>query len=351
MGWDWDKLQEQKRSSSGRGQGGSPPPGLDEIFEKIRGATGKLPGGGLILIALGILLFLAYSCVYTVGVNEVGVVQRFGKYNRTVQSGLNFKLPNGIEKVTKVNIRQTFKEEFGARATTSGLRSRYNSSSTYQSESLMLTGDLNVAIVPWIVQYKIKDARKYLFMVRNPVGTLKCLSESCMRLVVGDSSIDEVISKRVQIADQARGLLQKELDRAETGIRVDSILMQKTNVPEPVQSSFNQVNQAVQEKETMILKAKEAYFKVIPAAKGEAEKTIKASEGYALDRINRAKGDAARFLAQYKEYAKAKDVTRRRLYLEAMEGIFPQIGSKYLVDSDLKNVIPFLNLVKSEGEK
>jgi membrane protease subunit HflK len=213
----------------------------------------------------------------------------------------------------------------------------------------MLTGDLNVALVPWIVQYRINDPYKYLFKVRNVRVTLRDLAESSMRLVVGDRSINEVISKREEIASSAKELLQEQLDEAETGIRVTTIEMKKTNVPEPVQRSFNEVNQAVQEKERMIYQAREAYNKVIPAAKGQAEKTIRAAEGYALDRVNRAKGDAARFLALYEEYDKAQDITRRRLYLEAILEIFPKLGSKYIVDSDQNNLLPLLNLGKSEG--
>jgi len=215
----------------------------------------------------------------------------------------------------------------------------------------MLTGDLNVALVPWIVQYRIIDPYKYLFKVDNVRSTLRDLSESTMRLVVGDRSINEVISKRKEIADATKQQLQKELDEAETGIKVTTIEMKKTNVPEPVQPSFNEVNQATQEKERMIYQAREAYNKIIPAARGNAEKTIKSSEGYALERVNQAKGDAARFLSLYEEYSKAQDVTRRRLYLEAMKEVFPQMGEKYIVDADQKNLLPLLNLGKSEGGK
>jgi membrane protease subunit HflK len=172
-----------------------------------------------------------------------------------------------------------------------------------------------------------------------------------MRLVVGDRSINEVISKREEIADEARGLLQKELDEAETGISVVTIEMKKTNVPGPVQHSFNEVNQAVQEKERMVYQAREEYNKAIPAAKGNAEKTIKSAEGYALERVNRAKGDASRFVAQYREYARAKDVTRRRLYLEALKDLFPKLGSKYIIDADQKNLLPLLNLGRQGGSQ
>ncbi len=351
MAWDWEKLQQQHKKG-GSGGGSGEPPGFDEIIEKIRGAKGKFPGGVVLIVIAAIALYLIYSCAYKVELNEVGVVQRFGEYVRTEQPGLNFKLPNGIEKVTKVNVKLTFKEEFGVAARQTDYRSRYPSRSTSSlHESLMLTGDLNVAVVPWIVQYKIKDPYDFLFKVRDVIGTLRDLSESCMRLVVGDSTVDEVIKERQQIADKAMALLQKELDVAETGIRVDKILMQKTNVPEPVQPSFNQVNQSMQEKETMIFKANEAYFKVIPAAKGEAEKTIKAAEGYALDRVNRAQGDASRFLSHYEEYSKAPDITRRRLYLESIQEIFPKLGNKYIVDSDQKNLLPLLNLGNPEGGK
>jgi membrane protease subunit HflK len=286
-----------------------------------------------------------------VELNQVGVVQRFGEYVRTEPPGLNFKLPNGIEKVTKVNIKLTFKEEFGSAVRQMDRRSRYAPAATYLNESLMLTGDLNVAVVPWVVQYRISDPYKYLFKVQNVLSTLRDLSESSMRAIVGDSSVDEVIKERQLIAGEAKKLLQKELTDAETGITVDKILMQKTNVPEPVQPSFNQVNQAMQEKETMIFKANEAYFKIIPAAKGDAEKTIRSAEGYALDRVNRAKGDASRFLSVYAEYSKSPDITRRRLYLESIQKIFPKLGEKYIVDADQKNLLPLLNLRKLEGGK
>jgi membrane protease subunit HflK len=213
----------------------------------------------------------------------------------------------------------------------------------------MLTGDLNVAVVPWIVQYRVKDPYNFLFKVRDPRRLLQDMSESSMRLVVGDRSIDEVISKRDEIAVEAKTVLQKELDQAESGIYIVTIELQKTNVPGPVQPSFNEVNQATQEKEQMIYRAREDYNKAIPTARGEAERTIRAAEGYALDRINRAQGDAARFTDQVTEYAKAKDVTKRRLYLETISEVFPKLGAKYIVDSDQKNVLPLLNLGKEGG--
>jgi membrane protease subunit HflK len=342
MPWDWDKLQKQKM-----GRGG-PPPQMDEVLSKFKGLKGKFRGFWAI-IAIIVILIIISSSFYTIGVNQVGIVQRFGKYVRTTSPGLNFKLPWGIEKLTKVPVRLIKKEEFGLRTIRAGVRTQYATATAYLNESLMLTGDLNVAVVPWIVQYRIRDPYKYLFKVKNVNSTLRDLAESTMRLVVGDRSINEVISKREEIADQAKVLLQKELDEAETGINVVTIEMKKTNVPEPVQPSFNEVNQATQEKERMIYQAREEYNKAIPAAKGNAEKTIKAAEGYALDRINRSKGDAARFLALYAEYSKAKDVTRRRLYLETLKDLFPRLGSKYIIDEEQKNVLPLLNLGMGKG--
>ena len=204
MAWDWDKLQKQKR-----GRPDSTPPQMDDVLEKIKEIKGKM-GGSWIIILIVLILLLGFSMVYTVGVNEVGIVQRFGRYVRTEQPGLNFKLPRGIEKVTKVNIKLTFKEEFDGSTPQLRSRSRYAIPVGQQNESLMLTGDLNVAVVPWIVQYRIQDPYNYLFKVKDVIGTLRDLSESSMSLVVGDSSVDEVIRERVEIANKAKELLQKE---------------------------------------------------------------------------------------------------------------------------------------------
>jgi len=342
MNWDWDKLKQQQQNVGG----GGIPPNVAEFIKKIKAF--KLPGGPIIILVL-IALFFGSSMFYTVGVDEVGIVQRFGKYIRTSQPGLNFKLPSGIEKITKVKIKRVYKEEFGFSSLGRDVGERFQKDSENANVSLMLTGDLNVGLVPWIVQYRIKDPYKYMFKVRDVPKLLKDMSEAAMSLVVGDRSINEVITKREEIAIEARNVLQKEMDNAEAGINIVTIEMKKTNVPGPVQSSFNEVNQAVQEKEQMIYKAKEDYNKAIPAARGEAERTIQAAEGYALDRINRAKGDAARFTAVYNEYIKAKDVTKRRLYLEMIQELFPKLGQKYIIDSEQKNFLPLLNLGKQNG--
>ena len=342
MAWDWEKLKQQQRPTGG----GGVPPQMDDIIKKLKGL--KLPGGPLVIIII-VIVFFGTSTFYTVKQDEVGVVQRFGEFVRTTQPGLNFKLPAGIEKVTKVNVKQVRTEEFGFTSGAADVRSRFSGRSENVNVALMLTGDLNVGLVPWIVQYRVKNPFNFLFKVRDNRKLLVDMSEASMRIVVGDRSINDIINKRDEIAVEAREILQKELDHAEAGIHISTIEMKRTNVPGPVQPSFNEVNQATQEKEQMIYQAKEEYNKEIPAARGEADRTIKGAEGYALDRINRAKGDEARFVAVYKEYAKAKDVTKRRLYLETLRGLFPKLGPKYIIDADQKSVLPLLNLGAQKG--
>jgi membrane protease subunit HflK len=328
-----------------KGNGGLPP-GVDKILKTI---TGGFKGGrfniALIILAI-VLVWIVFSCAYTVGVDEVGMIQRFGRYVRTTTPGLHFKLPWGIENLTKVRVKYVYTEEFGLRTLQAGIKTEYASGKRYLNESLMLTGDLNCAVVPWIVQFRIDDPYQFLFKVRNVRETLRDLSESVVRLVVGDRSINEVISKRKEIADEVKIKLQKVLNEAETGLKLVNVELKKTNVPAAVQPSFNEVNQAVQEKERLIYQAREEYNKIIPKARGEAEQTIKQAEGYALDRVNRAKGDANRFQAVWEEYTKAKDVTRRRLYLEAMGIVLPRMGNKYIIDPDQKGLLPLLNLEK-----
>jgi membrane protease subunit HflK len=335
MSWDWDRLKEQQRKT-----GGGVPPNVDELVKKVKNI--KLPGGPIVIL-IALVVVAVYSSIFTVKQDEVGIVQLFGRYVRTAQPGLNFKMPLGIERVTKVNVKGIRTEEFGFTSESLSNRSRFSAGDA-ENVSLMLTGDLNVAVVPWIVQYRVKDPFNYLFKVRDVRRLLVDMSEAAMRLVVGDSSINEVINKRGEIAIAAREILQQEIDLAESGLHIVTIEMKKTNVPGPVQPSFNEVNQATQEKEQLIYQAREDYNKAIPAARGEAERTIRTAEGYAVDRVNRAKGDASRFTALFTEYVKAKDVTKRRLYLETLGVVWPRIGDKFIVDSDQKNLLPLLNL-------
>ncbi|MGD9249816.1 MAG: FtsH protease activity modulator HflK [Desulfobacterales bacterium] len=335
MSWDWEKLKQQQQSR------GPTPPQMDEVVKNLKKI--KLPGGPLAFVLLFVILGI-YTSVYKIDTEEVGVVQRFGKYTKSTQPGLNFKLPFGIETVTPVPVRRILKEEFGFASQRNSGRSRTSFTTENSNEALMLTGDLNVAVVPWIVQYRVNDPYNFLFKVQDVKRLLRDMSEASMRLVVGDRSINEVLTRREEMADAAKVILQEELDNSEAGITISTIEMKRTNVPGPVQDSFNEVNQATQEKERTIYQAREEYNKAIPTARGDAERVVKAAEGYALDRVNRAKGDADRFKSVYAEYSKAKDVTARRLYLETLKDLLPRMGPKYIIDDNQSNLLPLLNL-------
>jgi membrane protease subunit HflK len=312
----------------------------------------ELPSGtlrvGILVVVAGLLLL---SSIYTVGPEEVGVVLRFGKYSRTTQPGLHFKLPLGIEEKIKVPVQRQLKEEFGFRTERSGVRSQFVRAGL-GGESNMLTGDLNAAVVEWVVQYRVDDAQKYLFKVRRVDETLRDMSEAVMRQVVGDRTVDEVLTVgRQEVADLVEERLQELCDQYETGIKVDQVVLQNVNPPDPVKPAFNEVNQAEQERETRINEAQSAYNKVIPRAQGEAKQTIQAAEGYALDRVNRAQGEATRFAALYQEYRKAPQVTRWRIYLETLGEILPKMGMKLILDDSLEGVLPLLDLQGSVSRK
>lgn len=303
------------------------------------------------ILAAFVILILLITSLYQVGADEVGVIRRFGAYVTTTQPGLHVKLPFGIEKVTKVRVKYVFKEEFGFRTLRAGVRSQYARDKSLE-ESLMLTGDLNSAVVEWIVQYKVKDPVAYLFHVRGVTNTIRDIAEAVTRQVVGDHSVDEVIIlSRREIALECQEKIQKRLDTYETGVDVVTVELKDVNPPDPVKPSFNEVNEAKQEKDKMVNEAWEAYNKVVPRAEGEAEKTIRQAEGYALNRVNRAQGDANKFQAIWAEYSRAKDVTRRRLYLEALSDVLPKIEKKVILDKDLKSLVPLLHLEKGgEGK-
>ncbi|GAB2618206.1 FtsH protease activity modulator HflK [Belliella aquatica] len=298
-------------------------------------------------IVIGLFLLIAiFSSIRTVGPEEEGVVVQLGEYNRTVQPGLNFMLPFGIEKMFKIPVQRQLKQEFGFRTTNAGRSSDYVKAG-YGDESMMLTGDLNLTDVEWVVQYRITDSFKYLFKVRNADKTLRDMSESAMRKVVGDRTVNEVLTVgRQEVASSVEVLLQTMCDDYENGIRIDQVVLQDVNPPEPVKPSFNAVNQAQQERETLINQAEAEYNRVIPRARGEAEETIQLAEAFALNRVNRSIGEAERFSALFEAYMKAPEVTKQRIYLETMEKILPQIGNKIIVDEKGNNVLPLLNIDK-----
>jgi membrane protease subunit HflK len=303
------------------------------------------PGAGRILLPAALLLLIAFTGYYQVEPDEVGVVQRFGAYARTTEPGPHLKIPFA-ETVTKVPVQRQLKMEFGFRTSRAAARSEFvPDTPEVIAEKVMLTGDLNVAVVEWIVQYRIRDARAYLFHVRDVPATFRYMSEAAMRQVVGDHSVDEVLTiGREAIALQAKEELQRLCNLYGIGIEVQQLVLQDVNPPDPVKPAFNEVNQAIQEKERAINDAWADYNKVVPRAKGEAEQAVRAAEGYAIERVNNAEGDAHRFEALYEEYRKAPAVTRRRIYLETMAVLIPRAGRKLVLDEKAKGILPLLQL-------
>ena len=297
------------------------------------------------IIPLIIILVLAGTSFYMVNTDSRGVVQRFGRFDRITEPGLHFKLPLGIERVQKPQVMRIFKEEFGFSTLRAGIKTAYGKKSL--DESLMLCGDLSVAEVEWIVQFKIKEPDKYLFNIRNQRQVIRDTSESVMRMVVGDSSVDEVLTaRRVEINIEAQQKVQEILDNYNTGIQMVTVKLQDVNPPEPVKPAFNEVNAAQQDKERLVNKAWEEYNKVIPKARGQALQMVKQAEGYAINRTNTAIGDAKRFNRIWAEYNQNKDVTRRRLYLESLGKILPKLEKKYIIDDQVKGLLPLLNIGK-----
>jgi membrane protease subunit HflK len=298
-------------------------------------------------LLIGSLLFLViilWSSIFQVSTEEVGVITRFGKFVRQVEPGLNLKIPF-VEDVYKVPVERQQKLEFGFRTSRAGINSKSNKSSSTKDESLMLTGDLNLAEVQWVVQYRVDDAYKNLFKVRNPQSTLRIISEAAMRQIVGDRTVNEVLTVgRTEIATKLEELIQQICREYSMGIKIEQVVLQDVNPPEPVKAAFNAVNEAQQEKETLINQAKSEYNKVIPKARGQAEETIQQAEGYAAERVNNADGEAARFTALYNEFIKAPEVTKRRIYLETMSNVIPKIGNVVITDQKGNNVLPLLQM-------
>ncbi|UCC94714.1 MAG: FtsH protease activity modulator HflK [Candidatus Omnitrophota bacterium] len=322
---------------------------INPLKEKIKSRFSK---GSRFPFVLGIIFMLLIITwphrtviwpLYTIQTNEVGVVLRFGKLVRTTDPGLHFKLPLGIERVIPVKVEYNYQEEFGFRTKAPGVRTVYSQKS-YDEESLMLTGDLNVMNIEWIIQFKVKDPFNVLFKVRNVNKTLRDISESVMRKAVGDYTFNEVLAKRLEISAKVQGDMQKVLDSYDAGVNIVTVKLQDVNPPQAVKPAFNEVNQAKQEKKKMKNEADEVYYRIIPQAKGEALKMVKEAEGYATAKVNRAEGDAKRFLLLREAYARAKEVTQRRLYLENMRDILKGAGKKYIIDPDQKGIIPLLRL-------
>ncbi|MDC0601836.1 FtsH protease activity modulator HflK [Aliiglaciecola sp.] len=295
---------------------------------------------------------MAWTSIFTVPSDSVAVVQRFGKYVHELPPGLHFKFPFGIDTAKIVPVKRQLKQEFGF--STPGATDEFQSSLNYDPlrETQMVTGDLNAALVEWVVQYRVSDPVKYLFEVREPRDTLRYVSESVMREVVGDRTVDEVITiGRQEIESEALLKMQALSSKYVMGISIDQVQLKNINPPKPVQESFNEVNQAQQEKEKLINEARRDYNKVIPLAMGEKDQRIREADGYRIKRINEAEGDSARFNALFAEYVKAPEVTKRRIYIETMQAVLPYVRTKIIIDEQTTNILPLLNLDANQGDK
>jgi membrane protease subunit HflK len=296
------------------------------------------------IIAVAVALFvLLWSSYYTVEAESEGVVLRFGKFLKTVEPGLHFKLPLGIDQVSVLPTRRQLKIEFGFFTPNYTNPDQVGAAQT--EEKSMVTGDLNAALVEWVVQYRIDDPKQYLFDVRNPGQTLRDLSEAAMREIIGDRTVDEVITiGRQDIEVSALSRMQELAQRYKLGVRVDQVQLKNVNPPAEVQASFNEVNRAQQDRENAINIANGDYNDAVPKAKGQADQAIRAAEGYQFKRVNEAEGDIASFNAILEQYIKAPEITRTRLYLETMGDVLPQMGQKIIIDDSMRQLLPILPL-------
>ena len=306
----------------------------------------KMLGALRTVIILIVIALIAFSGIKVIPTTDNGVVTRFGKYTKTLSPGLNFVIPF-VDQVYKVPVKTVQKEEFGFRTARSSERSEYQNA--ILRESSMLTGDLNIINVEWVIQYKIVDPKAWLFNVEEDQRnkTVRDISKSVVNSLVGDRAIMDIISlDRDSIAVLAQEKMNEKYKQIGIGISVSSVQLQNIVPPEEVQAAFEDVNIAIQDMNRLINEGKEAYNKEIPKAKGEAQKMIEEARGYASERINKANGDVARFNAVYSEYVKAPDITRRRLYLETLDSIFKNNENITLIDKNLKNFLPLKELNK-----
>jgi len=320
---------------------------LSELLHRLNvKKLNKIP----FLLILSAGLIILFTGMYMVGPEETGVIIRLGKFAGQTGPGLHVKAPFFIDSVKKIPVHRQQKAEFGFRTEEAGVQTRY-SSSDFSHESLMVTGDLNMVNVEWSVQYRISDAYKYLFKVRNVEDTFRDLNESVMREVVGDYDVDSVLTGgRQEIALLVKDKVQNLCDQYETGIRIDQVVLQDVSPPGPVKPAFSEVNEAQQEKEKLINQAMSEYNQVIPKARGEAQKIVQEAMGYAAERTNRAFGEAARFDSVFKEYTKAPEVTKQRMYLETIGKILSRVEKKFISDQNHSGVLPLLDVNRSLPE-
>lgn len=329
-----DFINRVKDKSKGNGQGG-----------------GKGPGKSVVaaIILIGILVIGGFTSFYEVDTEETGVVLRFGKFSDYSEPGLHFKIPFGVDQIYLVPTGRVLKEEFGFRTLQAGVRSTYTKKGL-EEESLTLTGDLNVSDVEWIVQYQVSDPFKFIFRINDPIGTIRDISEAMVRKVIGNSNVNEVLTtERAVLAGRIEQDLQEVMNNYDIGVRIVTVKFQDVTPPDPVKTAYNEVNEAEQQKESLIFQAREQYNREVPRASGEAKQIIQEAEGYAAERINKAHGESNRFLAILAEYRKAPTVTRERMYLETMEEVLPKIDEIYIMDEKGGGLLPLLPLRKQQG--
>jgi modulator of FtsH protease HflK len=343
---DWEK-----RPHQGPGPGGFQD--VDEIIRQLkkRFNFSSLTSGPTWLIGLLVLVVLVgFNSYYIVEPQETAVIQRFGRFTKTADAGLHFKIPFGVENVRKVVTGRVLQREYGYRTVQPGVQSRF-AEKGYEAESVMLSGDLNVVDLQWTVQYKIQDSTAYLFRLQDVEATVDDISESVMRRIVGNRFVDEALTVgRASIADMAKVEIQQIMDQYNTGIQIVAVKLQNVNPPAPVKAAFNEVNEAQQEKERMINQAQQVYNQEIPKAMGEARQLITQAEGYALERVNRSQGEVARFLDILQEYEKAPDVTRNRMYLEAFGEFAAKVDRLFVMDENQRSVLPLFDLNRPPTE-
>ena len=305
-----------------------------------------IPPRWLVLAPLAVFLLIGlFSSFFTVNPEAVAVVQRFGKFTHTAPPGLHFKLPYAIDTATIVPIRRQLKLEFGFG--TPNATNPDQVGDEPDKERDMVTGDLNAVNVEWVLQYSITDPKQYLFHFRNPGSTLRDLTESIVCQVIGDRTVDEVLTiGRNEIEADSLIRLKAILENLAIGVSAEQIQLMNVHPPGPVQRSFDEVNRAQQERAQMINEANGEYNRVIPKAKGLAEQRISGAEGFAVQRINQAEGDVVRFKELLAQYDKAPAITKQRLYLETMNEVLPKLGPKIILDEDAKQFLPLMNLNK-----
>ncbi|VAW40210.1 HflK protein [hydrothermal vent metagenome] len=337
-------LKKIKDSFEGGHNRGNKPPDDTSGGSGSKGGKGSGLGVGKILLVVGALILfnLVSSSFYTINPGEKGVILRLGKYYKTTDSGLNFKIPL-IDDLYKVDVKRIRKQEFGFRTRLPGQKTIFEKRG-YQTESLMLTGDKNVIDMSWIVQYKVRDPVRFLFKVRNVAQAVRDVSERAIRRVVGNQDFDYALTNREIIESSTAREMQRILDYYQSGVKIVTVKLQDVNPPDAVKPSFNEVNEADQDMKRLVNEAEATYNKIIPRAKGEAKKIVEEAKGYAVQRVNLARGEAVRFTDILKQYKLARQVTRRRMYLETMQNILPKVGAIYVLDNDQRSLLPLMNI-------